>query len=244
MSEPPSQSRIDSLMERASTALVETEYFAAADDASRAFDLARRSNDFERMARICLPIQEARRQIRQAAADAGGCTIISTTDEIPSSPDAGCYLVQPPLIGNDAALLRATLDRRRIPVMLVCREPMTRAGLWPVVAVGRLIARTRVEPPPGVVRDPDRATKDSIDGPIPVTWFDRASEALGDAAIASVDRSEPAVYQLEDLTSYLPAIPDHEKLLQRIAEVCRLAMHEPVPSGPRRRRGVDDPFSF
>ena len=95
-----------------------------------------------------------------------------------------------------------------------------------------------------VRRDGDRVTRDVFDGPIPASWFERSSEALGDAAIKMVDRSEPAVYQLEDLIGFIPAIPDHEKLYQRIAEVCRQATTEPIPSGPRRRRGVDDPFSF
>ncbi len=244
MGDSPTTSRIDALMERASAALAKTEYFKAVEEADRAFDLARQGNDFERMARICLPIQEARRQIRQRAADAGGCIIISTAADVPPMPTPGCYLVQPPMIGNGAALLRTRLDRKRVPVMLICREPMTQTGRWPIVAVGRLIARVQVEPPAGVKRDVARVTNDVVDGPIPATWFERATEGVGDAAIKMIDRSEPAAYQLEDLIDFLPAIPDHEKLYERIADVCRQATGEPIPTGPRKRRGIDDPFSF
>jgi len=244
MGDSPTTSRIDALMERASAALAETDYFRAVEEAERAFGLARQDNDFERMSRICLPIQEARRQIRQIASDNGRHHVVSSGDDVPSNPTPGSYLVQPPMIGNEAALLRSMLDRKRLPVIVICREPMTQGGRWPVVAVGRLIARVQVDPPAGVRRDASRPTKDVFDGPIPGSWFERAGEAIGDAAIKMIDRAESAAYQLDDLIDFLPAIPDHEKLYQRIAEVCRQAMTEPIPSGPRKRRGVEDPFSF
>ena len=88
---------IDSTMERASTALVRTEYFTAERLCLRALDAAWAASDLDRMERICLPLQEARRQIRQIATDAaeaGLCTALeSLGPAVASRP--GFYLVQP-----------------------------------------------------------------------------------------------------------------------------------------------------
>ena len=55
---------IDAKMEHASEALARCEYFLCERLAGEALGAAREKNDFERLARICLPLQEARRQIR------------------------------------------------------------------------------------------------------------------------------------------------------------------------------------
>jgi hypothetical protein len=63
--------QVEELMERASGALGRMEYFQAEELSLKALLRARGRDDFERMARICMPLQEARRQIRQIALDAG-----------------------------------------------------------------------------------------------------------------------------------------------------------------------------
>ncbi|MHC4996015.1 MAG: hypothetical protein ACYTGQ_13285, partial [Planctomycetota bacterium] len=63
--------QIDTLMEEASEALAHTDYFRCEKRCLQALALARDDNDYERYARILLPLQEARRLRRQAAADAG-----------------------------------------------------------------------------------------------------------------------------------------------------------------------------
>ena len=68
--------------------------------------MARENDDFERMYRICLPLQEARRHIRQFAEDAGFRTVVASGADVPSPLTPGCYLVQPPLIGLDGRALR------------------------------------------------------------------------------------------------------------------------------------------
>src|SRR5689334_10244420 len=70
-SAPKGQTQIDRMMERASTALEAMRYFEAERLASTALRRAHAAADFERMARILLPLQEARRQKRQLAVDSG-----------------------------------------------------------------------------------------------------------------------------------------------------------------------------
>ncbi len=223
--------RIDETMERASEALAATDYFQAESLCLRALDMAHRAGDFERMARICLPLQEARRQKRLLAIDARPVFVISRPEDVPRRLEAGRYLVQPPMIGADARALRETADRQRVPALVLCREPATRAGQWPIVAVGPQTIRAKV-PPPANATAPDAA------------WFEMAAEALGDAAIDRLKPDDPPHWRIEDLLEFLDAHPDHEKLHQRLDEACRAAIGAPEPAGRRRRNVIDDPFGF
>ena len=79
-------------------------------------------NDFERMARICLPLQEARRQKREQAWDTGPVALVRRQRDLPSPLVPGLYLLQPPMIGRDGRSLRETLDRRKIPASVLTRK--------------------------------------------------------------------------------------------------------------------------
>ncbi|MBS0191115.1 MAG: hypothetical protein U0573_14900 [Phycisphaerales bacterium] len=244
---------IDRLMEEASQALLETEYFAVVKLSRRALERARKADDFERMARILLPLQEARRQIRQTACDAGPGALITARPR-PQSLKPGLYLAQPPMIALEARDVREAADARSVPIMLLCREPMTRAGKWPIAAVttGGLVdtitLRVQVDPPPGTIPTHDQPgagpTRDNSTSVPDVRWFTSTSEALGDAAIARVKADMPASWRVDELMLYLDAIPDHEKLHQRLAEACRDAAREGPAPEPRRRALAENPYSF
>lgn len=229
------QSRaIDELMEQTSQALVSTDYFEAERLAIRALDRAWALHDFERMARIVLPLQEARRQKRHQAADAGACFVLRSMPARTQSLEPGCYLLEPPLLGIDGRTLRDLADRKKTPVIVTVREPLTKAGKWPIVAVGTgptmpTSFRAYVEPPQ--------------ESPPTVPWFLSTNEALGDVAISRLEKSHLAAYHVDDLLHHLEALPDHEKLHQALETACRRAMKEPVPGVPRRR-GIDNPYSF
>lgn len=252
MSTEASTNPIDAVMERASEALAATRYFEAAGLCRDALRQARNADDFGRMARICLPLQEARRWVRQEALDAGEVRVISTPVDLASGITPGCYLVQPPLVGIDARQLREQAWAAGVSVTVLCREPMTRAGLWPVCGVGERVARAQVEPPPGVerVEGPGRPmTGDRITGPVPVKWFSEAAEALGDRAIVDADAAgmpgDPLAWVVDDFLDRLEACPDHEKFLQALARACRAAIGSRTPKDRKRRRGVaDDPYGF
>lgn len=236
-------SQIDSLMQAASQRLLDTSYFDVIDLCRRALLLAVKSADWDRVARIALPLQEARRQIRQLAVDTGRVTIVDTPAQLRKAAEPGCYLFQPPLIGAEARLFRLSAEKRSVPVFVLTREPMTDAGLWPVVGVSNLSVRTRLAPPPGVERAEGTPTRDHVNEGVPIAWFEAAAEALGDAGIASIDSDWPAAHRVEDVIDRLDAVPEHEKLHRCLADTARQASREPAPAMPRRR-GQDHPFSF
>lgn len=230
----PNSKVIDAMMERASRALEATDYFEAEALCVRAFADAREGNDFERCARICLPLQEARRQLRQIAC---ASQHVTTLNHLPGKRDKiapGLYLLEPPLVGIVARELRDLAKKQMVPTMVLVREPTTRAGKWPIVGVGTgprepVVARVQMEPPQG---QPDAA------------WFQTAQEALGDAAITKAPKGVPADHHVDDLVDLLEAVPDHEKLTQALEAACRAAVGAPISAMPRRRPIENNPYSF
>ncbi len=105
--------RIDGLMERASEALASRAYFECERLSLDALHRAVAIEDFDRMARIVLPLQEARRQKRDLAFDADHVMVVFETPADEIELVAGCYLLQPPRVRDrrtDAA--RAVSTRR------------------------------------------------------------------------------------------------------------------------------------
>jgi hypothetical protein len=206
------QDKIDEIMEKATAALKSGSYFEAERLADQALQSARRAEDFVRMARIILPLQEARRQrIMQALDAAESVTIL---DEVVPEPEAdiapGAYLIRPPLVGADARRFRLAALRAEVPVAVVCREPLTLLRDCPIVAIGQVTIRTKIDPPD----DPDHPA---------IEWFVDAMEALGDAAVASLDTGLEIDRQIDALIACLDSIPDHEGLHQRLIEACEEA---------------------
>jgi len=239
-------------MERASAALVERRYFDCERHCLEALELAHQQPDYERMARICLPLQEARRQKRDQAADSRRIFVVDDQLPAPDQLRAGCYLVKPPRVGLDGRMLREMCEKKDIPAIVITREPTTRTGFWPIVALGPITIRTRIGPPPAETRPTTKPRKKKATEPVepapvsaatapsaddvlpPVEWFLAAAEVLGDAAIASVDPARPAYARVEDLLMRLGTVPDHEKLHQRLAEACMQALRDGPLGGKAR----------
>lgn len=248
---------IDEFMDKASLALVATDYFEAEKLCVRAMSLARASNDFERMARITLPLQEARRQRRQAACDVPGCILLGSLPEGNERLASGRYLLHPPLVGIDAQALRGLAHRQKVAITILVREPTTRAGKWPIVGVGSgprepVVVRVQLDPPPSPT-PPTGQTGFAGSGEsrmcsggceVDLAWYMGAHEALGDAAIRAAPKDVPPDHHVDDLIDFLEALPDHEKLMQALAEACRVAAKAPLSSVPRRRPMMEDAFSF
>jgi len=199
--------QIDALMERAQTALEEGDYFTCERAGEDALRLAHRAGDYERMARICLPLEEARRQKRLEAFDSGNVFIINDEQRLHGTPHPGCYLLEPILVAADARDLRDRANEVQTPVLVVAHEPVTKTGDWPLVAIGPVTIRARVAPAEKVTRE----------------WILAASEALGDEAIESVDPDLSPEERVDDLYDCLGAAPDHDKLHQALMEACRRA---------------------
>lgn len=202
--------KVDRLMEEASAALVDTRYFECERLASEALAIAHGAADFERMARITLPLQEARRQRRHLAAGVKKIIRIDSYDALEpllaggKAMKPGCYLVEPPLVGADGRELRDRAAAEQVPVLVVVREPVTRLGMWPVVAVGPVTVRARITPPKK----------------LDIPWMLGAAESLGDSALHAVDPEESAEDRVDHLLELLAAVIDHERLHQALADAC------------------------
>ena len=110
-------------MEQASAALAKTEYFECERLALEALNTAFEAGDFERMARIVLPLQEARRQKRLEALECSTVIRLNEADQELLQEDeqveAGCYLFEPLLVGADGRDLRERANQQGVPVLVV-----------------------------------------------------------------------------------------------------------------------------
>jgi hypothetical protein len=174
------------------------------------------------------------------------------------------YLLSPPRVGVDGRLMRETALRQEVPIVIIVREPTTKAGLWPIVAVGPVTVRARLAPPlPHPVptrsdtgsknsrtpaKGPKAKTPKEPPGktgahPVPTPeWMLLACEALGDAAIANVSPTLSPVSRVMALAERLEAVPDHEKLHQRLEEAAREAARLPVKRSALAKLAARDPL--
>lgn len=111
---------IDELMEQASQKLVAMDYLACERLCLVALALAREARDFQRYARILLPLQEARRQRRQIAADAGVVVLgeprLAAEQVLDAHPGGCLMLLSPPYSPDDEAAVRVLARRRGLMV--------------------------------------------------------------------------------------------------------------------------------
>ncbi len=185
-------------MERASRSLAQMDYLACEALCLEALAAARQRGDWTYYARVLLPLQEARRQRRMIACDAG--VFMDQSD-----PEAGIVVVTPPRTRDDAAKIEQTAktERRFVEVLYVAR---CGDATWTVAS--------------------HRGARVSVDRPAPhgrpdVGWCLAASEALGDAALALVDEPPGAAGRIAALETMLAAVADHEILHQRLGDAAR-----------------------
>lgn len=203
--------KIDELLKKAGESLDAGAFFEAERLADKALAMARQEQDFQRMSAILEPLAEARKQRTKRALDLGTLTIVQEAIAEDAKIKPGCYLIQPPQVGSDARRLRMAALANDIPLMALCREPLTQTRLVPVVAIGPgSTIRTKV-PPPAVAAKPD------------LVWFIAAIEELGDCAIEVLDPTLPVIRRIDALLDCLNALPEHEKLHHALQDACREA---------------------
>lgn len=242
-------------MESASRALVQRRYFDCERLCVEALERAFMASDYERMSRILMPLEESRRQKRDLAYDTRDVYVVSGDIPAGRSLRPGCYLVVPPRVGVDGRLLREAANKKKVPAIVVVREPASRDGLWPVVSIGPVTIRTKVVPPEATASRPNGETAKRGRSKAPVAndgspfaeplpspeWFLRTNEQIGDKALAGIDPGMSPVARVEALFKCLQAHPDHEKLHQALAEACREAAKIPARvAKPRPARPVSE----
>lgn len=226
-------------------ALESSRWHAAIVAAERAMRHARAAHDFPSLIDAAQIAGRAHERVRCAALEgASGVLIAGRDSDLPDPVPPGCYLLQPFYVGADATRFRAAAAAGGVPVIVLAREPMTRDGRWPVVAVGDVIVRTHVDPPAGVQRDESRVTRDRYEGPAPIEWLMSARDRLVSAALERVDPAEHAHWRVDDLLEIYSAIPDSEAVVGELIRAAREALGAPRPTTLRWRPVVDDPRSF
>lgn len=240
--------RIDAAIRDAEAAVAAGDHFQAERRCAHALRAVVHANAHARAGSLCLAYRECVERKRALAFDAArqlGVFMPSVKGIGQIDVFAGCYVLSPPLVAVAAQTLRERADDAKQPVSILTREPLTRAGLWPVVvsSATRTI-RVRVEPPEKLERVPASITFDEPTGPPSLEWFTSVLEAIDREAVGQLQADEPAAWQAEDALELLEVWPESAALIDALARACEQAAEEPVPELPRRRALVDDPHSF
>lgn len=220
----PKRPRHEDLLRRAGEEAKSSKWLESARSAGEALRLAQSARDFGCVGEAAERAREARKRLRQAALKVKGLAVIGTLEEIgvrvsedgvasAKGLKGGCVVLEPPgCVGVDGRTLRELCERAGKPALIVVREPPTRAGLWPVVAVGPATVRARVAPPKGKA------------GLTP-EWCAGAIEALAAAALESVDAAT-AAERVEALVARAESVPESEAIYEAIIEASAAAARE------------------
>jgi len=218
-------------MEQASQALAELDYPGCEALCLQALAEARARGDWAFYSRVVLPLQEARRQKRQAALD--GPITLGTADHagdallLIDGVRAGCLVLTAPLSPDDADQLDRAARESGRAIEVLFAQPDTDGKYWAVHTYrGQLYQALRPAPPTEMQGLP-LPGQDALPGSklTPAHWFMQASEHLGNAAIAMADEPMDAIERVALLEQALSAVGDHELLHQRLADAAR-AMHD------------------
>ena len=200
------------ILDTAQKALDADRWFEAELMMLKLIEDARGAFDFDAMAAGVPVLRDARMARFEDAFRIADGTIRLLTE----SPDEetiatpGCWLIQPPLVGADARTLRALAMEQEIPLATLCREPLTQLGLQPIVSIGRVTVRTKIDPP----TEPQNPDMD---------WYRYALDELGESAIDSVDTGIDIVKQVDALLDRINTVQEHARLHDALEETCRLA---------------------
>ena len=123
-------------------------WFSTEARAISAIDNARTSCNWELLAKEIDKLLGARLQRAKAARNGKRVRLVQCREEAGLIREGGRYLVQPPLVARDAALLDNALKMIGKSSIIACREPITGLGFCPIVALGSgVTVRVQVEEP-------------------------------------------------------------------------------------------------
>ncbi|MFN3167613.1 MAG: hypothetical protein ACE37H_11170 [Phycisphaeraceae bacterium] len=215
---------LDNLMETASQALAEMDYARCEARCVEALEQARAGEDWVTAQRVLLPLQEARRQKRQTAID--GLILLGTPEKaaglqsLIADERCGCVMLTRPYTAEDAAKLDAWIRGTHRAIEVGYADNDVDADTWRIATFRGAEAQADLPAPDRawVGRWVDPLT---VKPPTPAHWFMRASEALGDAAMARVDAPLGSVERFNALDEALASAGDHELLHQRLGEAAK-----------------------
>lgn len=215
-------------METASQALAELDYARCEALCMDALSQARDACEWVMYQRILLPLQETRRQRRQAALD--GPILLGTPDQLSDVAtqigdiEQGCVVLTWPCTAGDAKSLIDSVHTRKKPIELLFADNASDATAWRITSYAGPGLSVDLPAPKadwiGQWVDPS-----AIAPPTPAHWFMQASEALGNAALAAIEATPGSLKHLQALEAALSCVDDHEILHQRLASAAK-ALHE------------------
>jgi len=201
-------SSLDEKMEEASAALAAGDYFLCEQLAAKAMQDAFAKEQWEAVARIAMPLQEARRQRRLMAIHTDRIFVFDKNPPSGEAPlEAGCYVIGAPCVAADARRINEAGMEQGVPVIALACEPKTQLGLLPVAVVGPTTIRAKMKPVKAFTPK----------------WCLLAIEALTQSALETFDPGRAVHRQVEDLVDKVMTLPDSELLHQKLAEVAHNA---------------------
>ena len=219
---------LDNLMESASQALADLDYARCESLCLDALSQARDAADWVMYQRVMLPLQEARRQKRQAALD--GPVQLGTPQREDDTAawladhEQGCIVLTCPFTASDAKALNEKVHAQKRPIEVLFADNAADATTWRITSyAGPNVSVDLPAPKPQWVGKP--LTACTIAPPTPAHWFMQASEALGNAALADIDTKPGSLNDLVALEQALACVDDHEILHQRLAAAAK-SLHE------------------
>ncbi len=206
-------------MQTASQALAEMDYARCEALCLGALAQAREAEDWVAVRRVLLPLQEARRQRRQTAID-GWITLGQDRDDA-EDRSHGCVVFIRPVTAERAASFDLTMRAGALPVEVLYADNDAGSEAWQITTF-RGPRVTAVVPAPKREWVGQTINAQQAAPPTPAHWFMQASEALGNAALASIVEPPGTVEYFDALAGALAAVGDHEILHQRLADAAKV----------------------
>ena len=211
---------INDIMESASLALAQMDYPRCEALCIEAMARARDSNDWPYYQRILMPLQEARRQKRQAALDGDirlGTEGVASLLDLLEHPQVGCIVVTHPFTKEDADRLDQAVRMHGRSIEVLFADNAADAPNWKITSF-RGPAFVAQLPAPDRAWVNQWASPTQVTASAPAHWFMQANEALGNAGIESVLAPSGTDARVDGLERILVATGDHELAHQALAD--------------------------
>ncbi len=177
-----------------------------------AVDQARSAQDWKTLSKAIHDLSDSRQALAKLAKNGRRVQVIESIEDADSIKEAGRFLVRPPLVGRDASLIHHALKEKGVASLIVCREPTTKLGLCPIVALGSgVTVRVQVDEP----KNNDKPT---------CAWFDHAIDELGAHVVEEAEKQEGGERRLDFLLAHLPAIATYKPAYLLAVACCKAIM--------------------
>ena len=191
-------------------------WFKAEKSAIVKIDAARSAMQWGNLATALEDICRARQACANAAHNGKKVQVIESMEFADAIRSGGRFLVRPPLVGRNASLIEHALKSKGYSVIVLCREPVTKLGLCPIVSLGSgVTVRTQV-------KEPENPEKPSC------SWFDGVVQEFGAYVVGKIDEDATHQRQLDNLLAHLSAIPSHGEAYRIAIKLCGALVRDSV----------------